>query len=116
MEITEVLLAELKKAERLPYIPKQTIRLFNEFISSSDGRLLRANNIPHHACAFFLPVHTASQSIYLVHHIKAQDGIPPGGHIEPGETPTETVRREYKEELSWQLTGEPIKLTDLTIK
>lgn len=42
--------------------------------------------------------------------------MPPGGHIEKGEKPVDTVRREFKEELDFELTNEPITLFNLTIK
>lgn len=37
--------------------------------------------------------------VLLVDHKKAELWLPPGGHVEPGENPKETVRREAKEEL-----------------
>lgn len=115
MELKSVLTAQLEIAEGIPSIPKHTIGQFRRFIGSNSN-LLRADNIPHHVCAFFLPVHTASQSVYLVHHIKADDWIPPGGHIDPGETPLETVKREYQEELSYHIAAEPVRLVNLTVK
>ncbi len=39
------------------------------------------------------------QRILLVDHLDAQLWLPAGGHVEPDEHPTETVRRECKEEL-----------------
>lgn len=69
-----------------------------------------------HCCTFFVPFHRSSGSIYLVDHIKANDWIPPGGHIEPGESPIETVRREFEEELGMALTNEPISFFNLSIK
>ena len=69
-----------------------------------------------HICSFFLPVNKKTASIYLVDHIKAQDWIPPGGHINKDELPIETVKREFKEELDHQLTIEKIELFDLSIK
>lgn len=38
--------------------------------------------------------------IVLVDHKKAELWLPPGGHVDSGEDPKETVRREAKEELS----------------
>jgi 8-oxo-dGTP pyrophosphatase MutT (NUDIX family) len=38
-------------------------------------------------------------SVLLVDHIKAGLWLPAGGHVEPGEHPVETVRREVAEEL-----------------
>lgn len=36
--------------------------------------------------------------VLLVHHNKFDKWVPPGGHIEDGETPAETVVREFLEE------------------
>nr|MBA3817113.1 NUDIX hydrolase [Parachlamydiaceae bacterium] len=50
----------------------------------------------------------------LVDHKKAELWLPPGGHVDPGEDPKETVIREAKEELGIEaefLTHEPILLT-----
>ncbi len=36
--------------------------------------------------------------LLLVHHSKLDKWLPPGGHMEPNETPDEAVKREVKEE------------------
>jgi 8-oxo-dGTP pyrophosphatase MutT (NUDIX family) len=81
-----------------------------------DPKLVKSENVKSHFCAFFVPIHKKSKSIYLVHHIKALDWIPPGGHIEKNELPIDTVKREFNEELDRQLTTEKIELFDATIK
>ena len=52
----------------------------------------------------------------MVNHKKAGDWIPPGGHIEPEETPIHTIKREMKEELNFSLASEKIELFNLSIK
>lgn len=50
----------------------------------------------------------------MVDHKKAELWLPPGGHVEPGEHPKETVIRESKEELGIEaefLFEEPLFLT-----
>jgi len=74
------------------------------------------DNPTSHICSFFLPVHLPSKSMYLVHHKKAKDWIPPGGHIEKGEHPVQTVKREFNEELGITLTNQKIELFALSIK
>ena len=36
--------------------------------------------------------------VLLIHHVKSRLWVPPGGHIEPGETPAEAMLREVREE------------------
>ena len=45
----------------------------------------------------------------MVHHKKANDWIPPGGHIEENESPAATVIREFREELGYKLKREEKK-------
>lgn len=80
------------------------------------GKQLQSKNPRDHFCVFFLPYHKQSNSIFLVHHKKAVDWIPPGGHIEEGEYPELTVFREMQEELSYCITPHEIELFDLSIK
>jgi len=72
-----------------------------------NGPITREDDPLSHVCAFFLPIHIPSGSIFLVHHKKANDWIPPGGHLDRNESPIQTVRREFAEELSFTLTSEP---------
>lgn len=52
-----------------------------------------------HLVAYFLVRDEADGSVLLVDHVKAGRWLPSGGHVEPGEHPVETVRREVVEEL-----------------
>src|SRR5882757_4436150 len=52
---------------------------------------------PKHLVSYFAVVD--GDNILLVDHKSAQLWLPPGGHVEPGEHPRETVRREFFEEL-----------------
>lgn len=40
-----------------------------------------------------------NRKILLIHHKKLNMWLPPGGHVDEGETPDETLLREFKEEL-----------------
>lgn len=52
-----------------------------------------------HLVAYFLLYDETDGSVLLVDHRKAGMWLPSGGHVEPGEHPAETVRREVVEEL-----------------
>ncbi|MFI7492932.1 NUDIX hydrolase [Micromonospora echinaurantiaca] len=52
-----------------------------------------------HLVAYFLLHDETDGSVLLVDHRKAGLWLPSGGHVEPGEHPAETVRREVMEEL-----------------
>lgn len=81
----------------------------------TQGNFSKEENAVDHFCSFLVPVHEKTQSIFAGHHIKADEWIPPGGHIEKGERPEGAVRREFTEELSSTLTNETIELFDISI-
>jgi 8-oxo-dGTP diphosphatase len=110
-----ILKKEILKLRNKKYVDQKILEKFLARLDKDIG-LLRWENPKDHFCAFFLPVHQASNSIYLGHHIKANDWIPPGGHIEKDEHPLETIKREIMEELSYEIRSEKIELFDLTIK
>jgi 8-oxo-dGTP diphosphatase len=68
---------------------------------------------PQHLVSYVVPV-AADGRVLLVDHIKAGLWLPPGGHVEPGEDPALTARREIEEELGLGdagLSRSPIFLT-----
>ena len=108
------LLKDLELLKNKKHVDKNIINLFIQRINK--GRVTKKDNNKNHICAFFLPIHTKTKSIYLVEHKKANDWLPPGGHIEKGESIIETIKREFSEELSHILTDEKIEFFDLSIK
>jgi 8-oxo-dGTP diphosphatase len=54
---------------------------------------------PKHLVSYFAVVD--GESILLVDHKNAQLWLPPGGHVEEGEHPRDTVAREIREELGF---------------
>lgn len=67
-----------------------------------------------HLVSYFVIASPEKDKILLVDHKKAELWLPAGGHVEAGEVPKETVRREAKEELGIEaefLSDEPIFLT-----
>jgi 8-oxo-dGTP pyrophosphatase MutT (NUDIX family) len=58
-----------------------------------------------HLVSYFVPWDAAGGRLLLVAHRKAGLWLPPGGHVEPGEDPWTTVRRECLEELGRPATA-----------
>lgn len=83
-------------------------------LNSGKG-LSKQSNPTDHFCAFFIPIDRKKKTMFLGHHIKANSWIPPGGHIDEGENPIQTIKREFKEELQHTLTTEKIELFTLSI-
>lgn len=110
----ESILSELNKLESMPHVDKKILKQF--YARLKNPKILRSQNTPDHFCVFFVPFDRKLNQIYLGHHIKANDWIPPGGHIEENESPLDTVKREMSEELNYNLTSEPIEFFSITIK
>lgn len=106
---------EILKLENQSHVSKKNINDFLIRLNRAQN-FIQENNYQNHFCVFFLPIYQKTKSIYLVHHIKADDWIPPGGHIDKDETPIQTVKRECFEELQHEPDEKKIKLFDLTIK
>ncbi|MCZ8075129.1 MAG: NUDIX domain-containing protein [Paucibacter sp.] len=69
---------------------------------------------PVHLVSYFVVSDETASSLLLVDHRNAQLWLPPGGHVEPGEHPRDTVRRELQEELGIALPhdlGPPLMLS-----
>ncbi|MFJ2756465.1 NUDIX hydrolase [Nocardioides sp. NPDC087217] len=60
-----------------------------------------------HLVSYFLLVDPVSGHILLGDHRKSGLWLPPGGHVEPGENPADTVRRECLEELGVEARFHP---------
>lgn len=70
---------------------------------------------PQHLVSYFTVVD--GENILLVDHRNAQLWLPPGGHVEQGEHPRDTVVREIREELGFVPTheiGAPLMVTCTT--
>lgn len=54
---------------------------------------------PRHLVSYFALVDSARRLVLLGDHVKSGLWLPSGGHVEDGEDPRDTVRREAREEL-----------------
>ncbi|MDA1337982.1 MAG: NUDIX hydrolase [bacterium] len=104
---------ELNKLKKKDYINLELINNFEKRLNGND-LIIRDEGISDHFCAFFVPIHTKSSSIFMGHHIKANLWIPPGGHIDANETPLETAVREIKEELQYTAKPTDLELFNMT--
>lgn len=109
------LIKEINKLKHKSSVNKRTFDKFVQRIKSTKP-LTKEHSQYDHICTFFVPINKAAGKIFIGHHIKADDWIPPGGHIKLDEHPVQTVKREFVEELNHSLTDEKIELFDLTIK
>jgi len=75
-------------------------------------RLEKPATPPKHLVSYFALVD--DDHLLLVEHRNAGLWLPTGGHVEPGESPLETVRREAQEELGIEprlLSDQPLFIT-----
>lgn len=112
--MNKIFIQETLKLKESKHVDKKTINRFIKRIESAEN-LTKENNPSVHFCSFFVPVDKKGERIYIGHHIKADDWIPPGGHIKMGESPEQTVLREFEEELDYRVNQESIDLFDLSI-
>ena len=61
-----------------------------------------------HLVSYFLVIDPDQGNVLLVDHRKAGLWLPTGGHVEPGEHPAATVRREAREELGIEAVFSPV--------
>jgi 8-oxo-dGTP pyrophosphatase MutT (NUDIX family) len=106
---------EIENIYELVGVDTVAITKFKELKASLDSHT-KAEGNPRHYCSFFLPYDQKLGMIYLGHHKKADDWIPPGGHIEPGETPSDAAIREMKEELDIDITKDMLRPFTLSVK
>jgi len=114
--VKQILKREISKLKNKAHVDQKVLQKFLQRLKHKSLGLLKHESLHDHFCTFFLPVHLKSKSVYLGHHIKADDWIPPGGHIEPDEHPLDTIKREFLEELKHELMDEKIELFDIGIK
>lgn len=106
---------EISAIYPLPGVDPATVKKY-EALRIGQTTHTKGEGNPHHYCAFFLPYDQARGEIYLGHHKKANDWIPPGGHLEPGETPSQAAIREMQEELGVVISQAELEPFALSVK
>ena len=112
--LNDFLLKLMKVALLKPTISKETVDLFLRRLKRD--KLIKNENLTDHFCVFFLPVDIQKKKLYLCRHKKADDWIPPGGHINENELPIQTVIRECQEELSIKIDKAKIEFYNVSVK
>jgi 8-oxo-dGTP pyrophosphatase MutT (NUDIX family) len=80
------------------------------WLASTDDvyRRVRPATPDPHLVSYVVPVDPAGR-VLLGEHVLSGLWLPPGGHVEPGEDPVETARREASEELGVEaVVGDPL--------
>ncbi|NTU46860.1 hypothetical protein HGA88_04515 [Candidatus Roizmanbacteria bacterium] len=67
---------QLTQLQRLPHTDKHAIQKAVRRLQNEPG-VVKKENAGSHFNTFLIPIHKQSHSIYLGHHIKANDWIPP---------------------------------------
>ncbi len=106
---------EIEYIYTLPGVDPSIIQQFKDLKESQSSHAKHEGNL-FHFCSMFLPYDKKTGKIYLGFHKKADDWIPPGGHIEPGETPKDAAVREMMEELQTKITKDQLTPFNLSVK
>jgi 8-oxo-dGTP pyrophosphatase MutT (NUDIX family) len=105
------LVAELTAAVR-PFDARETADQADVLAWVASGQPLFRTEPPDvplkHLVCYFVPVDETGASVLLGAHRKAGLWLPPGGHVEDGEDPRQTVLREAEEELGIHATFHPL--------
>ena len=75
-----------------------------------EGNLTRSENPASHFCVYFAAIDPTAQKIFMGLHKKSGLWLCNGGHMDPGETPVDTVLREAQED--WGVTIDPADMSD----
>jgi len=116
MDLRSCVSARLERYKNEPYFNRNFLdQLYGKL---EEDKLVKAAGTDCHLDAMFIPIYQEKDKvfIYLGNHKKANDWIPPGGHIEKGELPEDAVIREFEEELRFKIKATQIQFFNITVK
>ena len=87
--------------------PEVKLKVLNRL---DEGRITRHENPASHVCVYFAAFDPTNRSVFIGHHKKSGLWLFNGGHIDPGEMPTDTLIRESQEE--WGIAMDPADIPD----
>lgn len=98
----ETLTTLLQQIEPLDTLESEHLTDTLEWIASGVPlwRMAKPASPPKHLVSYFVLLDSNQEQMLLVDHKLAGLWLPSGGHVEPGEHPTDTVIREVREELT----------------
>ncbi|MDH5672048.1 MAG: NUDIX hydrolase [Myxococcales bacterium] len=108
--------AEVQSIAPLDEVERETVEQVLRWVDSGASlcRIEKPATPPRHLVSYFVLVD--GDHVLLVDHINAERWLPTGGHVEPGEHPRDTVRREVREELGIEhdfLFAEPLLISSV---
>lgn len=77
---------------------RDTFSILIKQFQSRDRQLCSRKNMTGHLTASGLLLHPDNKSVFLIHHNFLKLWLQPGGHLDPGESPSDGALREFIEE------------------
>ncbi len=100
--MTSQLAQEIKELLNKAF-PEEVVSKFKQKLI--DGNLTRSEDPQNHFCVYFAAYDCQNQQVFIGNHKKSGLWLFNGGHIDKGESLSETVKREMEEEWGLDITN-----------